>query len=62
MALADRLARAVSTTAFRVAATTVAAYLAFAGLVVGVLLWQTNRVLYEPGAVDPALRGRAAEG
>jgi signal transduction histidine kinase len=45
MALPDRLARAVSTTAFRVAATTVAAYLAFAGLVVGVLLWQTNRVL-----------------
>ncbi len=45
MALPDRLARAVSTTAFRVAAATVAAYLAFAGLVVGVLLWQTNRVL-----------------
>jgi signal transduction histidine kinase len=45
MVLPDRLARAVSTTAFRVAATTVAAYLAFAGLVVGVLLWQTNRVL-----------------
>ena len=45
MALPDRLARIVSTTAFRVAATTVAVYLAFAGLVVGLLLWQTNRVL-----------------
>ena len=45
MVLPDRLARAVSTTGFRVAATTVAAYLVFAGLVVGVLLWQTNRVL-----------------
>jgi signal transduction histidine kinase len=45
MALPDRLTRAVSTTAFRVAAITAAAYLAFAGLVVGLLLWQTNRVL-----------------
>lgn len=45
MALPDRLARAVSTTAFRVAAVTVAVYLACAGLVVGLLLWQTNRVL-----------------
>lgn len=45
MALPERLSRAVSTTSFRVAAITVAAYLAFAGLIVGVLLWQTNRVL-----------------
>lgn len=45
MALPERLSRAISTTSFRVAAITVAAYLAFAGLVVGVLLWQTNRVL-----------------
>ena len=45
MALADRLARAVSTTAFRMAAVTAAAYLAFAGIAVGLLLWQTNRVL-----------------
>ncbi|MFA5899297.1 MAG: HAMP domain-containing sensor histidine kinase [Hyphomicrobium sp.] len=45
MALPERITRAVSTTSFRVAAITVAAYLAFAGLVVGVLLWQTNRVL-----------------
>lgn len=45
MALPDRLTRAVSTTAFRVAAVTVAVYLACAGLVVGLLLWQTNRVL-----------------
>lgn len=45
MALPERLSRAISTTSFRVAAITVAAYLAFAGLVVGLLLWQTNRVL-----------------
>ncbi len=45
MALPERFHRALSTTSFRVAAITVAAYLAFAGLVVGVLLWQTNRVL-----------------
>ena len=45
MALPDRLSRAVSTTAFRMAAITAAAYLAFAGIVVGLLLWQTNRVL-----------------
>ncbi|MEI9900796.1 MAG: HAMP domain-containing sensor histidine kinase [Hyphomicrobium sp.] len=45
MALAERFARAVSTTAFRVAAITMAVYLACAGLVVGLLLWQTNRVL-----------------
>lgn len=45
MALPDRLARAVSTTAFRMAAVTAAAYLAFAGIAVGLLLWQTNRVL-----------------
>jgi len=45
MALPERIHRALSTTSFRVAAITVAAYLAFAGLVVGVLLWQTNRVL-----------------
>lgn len=45
MALPERFSRAISTTSFRVAAITVAAYLAFAGLVVGVLLWQTNRVL-----------------
>jgi len=45
MVLPERLVRAVSTTSFRVAAITVALYLAFAGLIVGVLLWQTNRVL-----------------
>ena len=45
MVLSERLARAAATTSFRVAAVTVAAYLAFAGLIVGLLLWQTNRVL-----------------
>ena len=45
MDLPERLAHAFSTTAFRVAAITVAVYLVFAGIVVGLLLWQTNRVL-----------------
>src|SRR5690606_4622780 len=45
MALPERLTRAVSTTAFRVAAVTVSVYLIFAGLIVGALLWQANRVL-----------------
>jgi signal transduction histidine kinase len=45
MALASVLGRAVSTTAFRAAAIAVAAYLVCAGLVVGLLLWQTNRIL-----------------
>ncbi len=58
MALPDRLARIVSTTAFRVAAITVAVYLAFAGLVVGLLLWQTNRVL--TNEVLATLRSEAA--
>ncbi len=59
MALPERLARALSTTSFRVAAITVAAYLAFAGLVVGVLLWQTNRVL--TGQVLATLDGEAQQ-
>jgi signal transduction histidine kinase len=45
MALPERLSRAVSTTAFRMAAITVVAYLLCAGVVVGLLLWQTNRIL-----------------
>ena len=45
MAPASPLSRAVSTTAFRLAAVTVAAYLICAGLIVGLLFWQTNRVL-----------------
>jgi signal transduction histidine kinase len=45
MAQASLLGRAVSTTAFRAAAVAVAAYLVCAGLIVGVLLWQTNRIL-----------------
>jgi signal transduction histidine kinase len=45
MALASLLRRAVSTTAFRAAAVAVAAYLVCAGVVVGLLLWQTNRIL-----------------
>ncbi|MCK5089511.1 MAG: two-component sensor histidine kinase, partial [Hyphomicrobiaceae bacterium] len=45
MAQANLLSRAVSTTAFRLAAVTVAAYLICAGFIVGLLLWQTNRIL-----------------
>lgn len=45
MASANPLSRAVSTTAFRLAAVTVAAYLICAGLIVGLLFWQTNRIL-----------------
>jgi signal transduction histidine kinase len=45
MAPANPLSRAVSTTAFRLAAVTVAAYLICAGLIVGLLFWQTNRIL-----------------
>jgi signal transduction histidine kinase len=47
MAQASLLGRAVSTTAFRAAAIAVAAYLVCAGLIVGLLLWQTNRILTE---------------
>jgi signal transduction histidine kinase len=47
MAPASLLSRAVSTTAFRAAAVAVAAYLVCAGLIVGLLLWQTNRILTE---------------
>jgi signal transduction histidine kinase len=45
MAPASFLGRALSTTAFRAAAVAVVAYLVCAGLIVGVLLWQTNRIL-----------------
>lgn len=45
MALASPLSRALSTTAFRAAAVAVVAYLVCAGVIVGVLLWQTNRIL-----------------
>ncbi len=45
MAPANLLARAISTTAFRAAAVAVVAYLVCAGVVVGLLLWQTNRIL-----------------
>lgn len=39
------LRRAISTTAFRAAAVAVVAYLLCAGIIVGLLLWQTNRIL-----------------
>jgi signal transduction histidine kinase len=47
MARANLLGRAVSTTAFRATAMAVAAYLVCAAVIVGLLLWQTNRVLTE---------------
>jgi signal transduction histidine kinase len=57
MALADILGRAVSTTAFRAAAVAVVAYLVCAGVIVGLLLWQTNRILTDQ--VLETLRGEA---
>jgi signal transduction histidine kinase len=45
MAPASALRRAFSTTAFRAAAVAVVAYIVCAGIVVGLLLWQTNRIL-----------------
>ena len=45
MAPANALRRAIETTAFRAAAVAVVAYLFCAGIVVGLLLWQTNRIL-----------------
>ena len=49
MAPASLLRRAISTTAFRAAAVAVVAYLVCAGVVVGLLLWQTSRVLTDQG-------------
>jgi len=45
MVLVSLLRRAISTTAFRAAAVAVVAYLVCAGVVVWLLLWQTNRIL-----------------
>jgi signal transduction histidine kinase len=45
MALPNILSRVVSTTAFRAAAVAVVAYLVCAGVIVGLLFWQTNRIL-----------------
>jgi signal transduction histidine kinase len=56
MDLASLIRRAVSTSAFRAAAVAVATYLVCAGLVVGLLLWQTNRIL-----TDQVLATLAAE-
>jgi signal transduction histidine kinase len=56
MDLVSLIRRAVSTSAFRAAAVAVAAYLVCAGLVVGLLLWQTNRIL-----TDQVLATLAAE-
>jgi signal transduction histidine kinase len=67
MVPASRLRRVVSTTAFRAAAVAVAAYLVCAGVVVGLLLWQTNRVLTDQvletlGAEADLLRAEARTG
>jgi signal transduction histidine kinase len=45
MALPNILSHVVSTTAFRAAAVAVVAYLVCAGVIVGLLFWQTNRIL-----------------
>jgi len=67
MVPANRLRRVVSTTAFRAAAVAVAVYLVCAGVVVGLLLWQTNRVLTDQvlgtlGAEADLLRAEAQTG
>ena len=65
MDLVSLIRRAVSTSAFRTAAVAVAAYLVCAGAVVGLLLWQTNRILTDQvlvtlGAEAELLRAEAA--
>ena len=45
MAQANAFRRTIETTAFRAVAVAVVAYLLCAGIVVGLLLWQTNRIL-----------------
>jgi len=67
MDLSSVIRRAVSTSAFRAAAVAVAAYLVCAGLVVGLLLWQTNRILTDQvlatlGAEAELLRAEAQRG
>jgi len=67
MDLASLIRRAISTSAFRAAAVAVAAYLVCAGLVVGLLLWQTNRILTDQvlatlGSEAELLRAEAQRG
>src|SRR5262249_52265415 len=67
MDLASLTRRAISTSAFRAAAVAVAAYLVCAGLVVGLLLWQTNRILTDQvlatlGSEAELLRAEAQRG
>ena len=67
MDLPSIIRRAISTSAFRAAAVAVAAYLICAGLVVGLLLWQTNRILTDQvlatlGSEAELLRAEAQRG
>jgi signal transduction histidine kinase len=67
MDLVSLIRRAVSTSAFRTAAVAVAAYLVCAGAVVGLLVWQTNRILTDQvlvtlGAEAELLRAEARTG
>jgi signal transduction histidine kinase len=67
MDLPSPIRRAISTSAFRAAAVAVAAYLVCAGLVVGLLLWQTNRILTDQvlatlGSEAELLRAEAQRG
>jgi signal transduction histidine kinase len=67
MDLPSPIRRAISTSAFRAAAVAVAAYLICAGLVVGLLLWQTNRILTDQvlatlGSEAELLRAEAQRG
>lgn len=59
MGLAKYLPKAFLTQAFRIAALSAAAFLLVAGLIIGVLFWQTNELL--TGHVLAGLRNEAAE-
>jgi signal transduction histidine kinase len=67
MALFNRQRAVISTTAFRLAASTVAVFLVIAAVLIGFLFWQTNQVLTNQvlttlAAEADALRAEAASG
>jgi signal transduction histidine kinase len=67
MAPFNRLRAVISTTAFRLAASTVAVFLVIAAALIGFLFWQTNQVLTDQvlttlAAEADALRAEAASG
>jgi hypothetical protein len=58
MALFERLAKAASTTAFRLSAAAILLFFLAAGVIAALLFWQTNSVLTDQ--VLATLRGEAA--